>query len=155
MEDRHWGLGIGDSIENGVADSSVGYTSSTRVRSFRDLDVWRDGVQLAELIYQVTRAFPREETFGLVSQLRRASISVPSNIAEGWGRNSRKDYLRFLHIARGSLFEIATQVEIAHRVGLLTPEAAERVEAVGTTCGKRLSRLITSLKRPQSPTPSA
>ncbi|MEO0558375.1 MAG: four helix bundle protein [Bacteroidota bacterium] len=149
-----WELGIGGSVDDGIADSSVEYASSTPVRSFRDLEVWKDGVALAELIYRETRTFPKAETFGLVSQLRRAAVSVPSNIAEGWGRNSRKDYLRVLHIARGSLFEVATQVEIAQRVGLLDSQAAERIETRGTICGKRLSRLIASLKRPQSPTPN-
>ena len=148
-----WGLGVGDVADGEIADPDVSYGRQP-VRSFRDLDVWQDGVALAELIYHLTNDFPHDETFGLVSQLRRASVSVPSNIAEGWGRNSRKDYLRFVYIARGSLFEIATQVEIARRVGLLDPDCAERIETLGTRCGKRLSRLIAALARPQSPTPT-
>ena len=148
-----WGLGIGDSSSDGVADSGAPYSTGS-VRSFRDLDVWKDGIALAEAVYETTRSFPEDERFGLTSQLRRAAVSVPSNIAEGWGRNSRADYLRFLHIARGSLFEVATQVEIAQRVGLLAEDQADRIEQVGTLCGKRLNRLITSLRRPQSPTPN-
>ncbi|GAB5534626.1 MAG: hypothetical protein Rubg2KO_08750 [Rubricoccaceae bacterium] len=149
-----WGLGTGDSVDDGIAEPSTGYASSSRVRSFRDLDVWQDAIHLAEVVYHETKAFPPPETYGLTSQLRRAAVSVASNIAEGWGHNSRKDYLRFLHIARGSLFEVATQVEIAHRIGYLTLDASTRIEDVGTRCGKRLSRLIAALVRPQSPTPN-
>lgn len=127
---------------------------SGRVRSFRDLDVWKDGVALAEIVYRETDSFPKREDYGMSSQLRRASVSVASNIAEGWGRSSRKDYLRFLYIARGSLFEVAMQVEIAQRVGLLGPEAAGRIEEAGAMCGRRLSRLVAALARPQSPTPN-
>ena len=148
-----WGLGIGDSVEDGVAEPQTSYSVRT-VRSFRDLDVWNDAVALAEAVYEETKAFPDGERFGLTSQLRRASVSVASNIAEGWGRSSRKEYLRFLYISRGSLFEVATQVEIAHRVGLLTTDQRDRVEGQGSRCGKRLSRLIASLRTPQSPTPN-
>ena len=148
-----WGLGIGDSSEGEVAESSTSY-SSGRVRSFKDLDVWRDAVSLAEVVYRETERFPRREDYGMTSQLRCASTSIASNIAEGWGRSSRKDYLRFLYIARGSLFEVATQVEISQRVGLLDAAAADRVEAQGATCGRRLNGLISALARPQSPTPS-
>ena len=109
---------------------------------------------LAETIYEVTRDFPDDERLGLTSQLRRAAVSVSSNIAEGWGRGSRKEYVRFLHIARGSLFEVATQIEIARRVGLISEVTADRVERKGTVCGKRLSRLIGALRRPQSPSPN-
>ena len=146
-----WGLGVGD--VDGVSEPEATYRSGT-VQSFRDLDVWKDGVGLAEVVYRETKAFPADELYGLTSQLRRAAVSVPSNIAEGWGRSSRADYLRFLHVARGSLFEVATQVEIARRVGLLPSAAAERIERQGTVCGKRLSRLVAALRRPQSPSPN-
>ena len=151
---RGWGMGSGHLPRDGVAEPEGAYVSSSAVRSFRDLQVWQDGIALAEAVYVETRSFPANETFGLVSQLRRAAVSVPSNIAEGWGRHSRKDYLRFLYVARGSLFEVATQIEIARRVGLLDASAAERVEREGTRCGKRLHGLIAALKRPQSPPPS-
>ena len=151
-----WGLGVGNwgPQQEGIAEPSRPY-SSGRIHSFRDLNVWQDGVALAEAVYRETAGFPRTEDYGMTSQLRRASVSVASNIAEGWGRNSRKDYLRFLHVARGSLFEVATQVEIARRVGLLDADAAQRVETTGTTCGRRLSRLIAALARPQSPSPNS
>ncbi len=83
------------------------------IRTFRDLMVWQKAVLFVTEIYRVTKDFPREEQFGLVSQMRRSSISIPSNIAEGYGRKSTGDYLRFLQIAMGSIFEIQTQLQIA------------------------------------------
>lgn len=80
-------------------------------------------MELAEAVYRVTALFSPDERFGLTSQLRRAAVSVPSNIAEGFGRQSRSEYLRFLRIARGSLAELGTQIELACRVGLMQPEA--------------------------------
>lgn len=146
-----WGLGTGEF--GSVSEPRPAY-ESRQIRSFRDLDVWRDGAALAEVVYRETRAFPDHERFGLTSQLLRAPVSVASTIAEGWGRSSRVDSLRFLYIARGSLFEVATQVEIASRVRLFANEAAGRIEMQGTICGKRLSRLIAALQRPQSPSPN-
>ena len=147
-----WGLGVQGPPDDGVAEPASLYSART-VRSFRDLDVWQDAMTLAELAYRETESFPQRETYGMTSQLRRASVSVASNIAEGWGRSSRKDYVRFLYIARGSLFEVATQTEIAKRVGLLTAKAAGRMEQQGATCGRRLNRLIAALSRPHPPTP--
>jgi four helix bundle protein len=88
------------------------------VETHRDLEVWSKSIELSVSIYQLTRSFPAEERFGLASQLRRASVSVPSNIAEGAGRGSRGEFLRFIAIARGSLAELQTQLEIARRCGL-------------------------------------
>ncbi|MDI9863791.1 four helix bundle protein [Flectobacillus sp. DC10W] len=91
----------------------------TQIKSFRDLLVWQKSMSLVTSIYQLTRDFPHSEMFGLTSQLRRASISIPSNIAEGYGRNTSKDYLRYLQIALGSLYEIQTQLEIASNLHFL------------------------------------
>jgi four helix bundle protein len=88
------------------------------VQTHRDLEVWSKSIELSVSIYQLTRSFPVEERFGLASQLRRASVSVPSNLAEGAGRGSRGEFLRFIAIARGSLAELQTQLEIARRCGL-------------------------------------
>lgn len=96
---------------NGERPSGRVPNASRPVRSYEDLDAWQMGVQIAEDTYRATQDFPKDETFGLRSQMRRASVAVASNIAEGWGRNSRKDYIRFLRIARGSLYELKTQVE--------------------------------------------
>lgn len=88
-------------------------TVVTRLRSYRDIIAWQRGKQLAKLVYIATRRMPREEMFGLTSQMRRASVSIASNIAEGYGRQSLPDYLKYLRIARGSLAELSTQYEIA------------------------------------------
>jgi four helix bundle protein len=84
---------------------------------YTNLKVWEASMSLAEEIYSLTVDFPADEKFGLVSQLKRSAISVPSNIAEGKGRNSDKEFKQFLYIARGSLFELRTQLELARRLG--------------------------------------
>jgi len=89
------------------------------VESYQELIVWQKAMDLVVLVYAATRAFPREETFALTSQLRRACVSVPSNIAEGQGRHSPKEFVRFLEIAHGSLQEVETQVMIAGRLHYL------------------------------------
>ena len=83
------------------------------VQSFRDLQVWQRAIQMSVAIYRLTQGFPREELYGLSSQIRRAAVSVPSNIAEGHGRLGTGEYRQFLGIARGSNFELQTQLEIA------------------------------------------
>jgi four helix bundle protein len=83
------------------------------MESFRELIVWQKGIMLVKDVYDKSRGFPKEEIFGLRMQLRRCAVSVPSNIAEGYGRQHTSEYIRFLQIARGSLFELVTQLEIA------------------------------------------
>ena len=92
------------------------------IRSHRDLRVWQLGVNLAEVIYVATRSFPKEELYGLARQLRCASISVPSNIAEGHSRRSTSDYIQFLKIARGSCAELETQLIISKNLNYLNSE---------------------------------
>jgi len=89
---------------------------------FRTLLIWQKSMTLVTTVYQTTKSFPKEELFGLTSQLRRCSISIPSNIAEGSGRESDKEYVRFLNISIGSLFEFQTQLEIAKNIDYLTQE---------------------------------
>ena len=115
------------------------------VRSYRDLEVWKRGVDLVELIYKLTQAFPPEEKFGLTSQLRRAAVSISSNIAEGWGRDSTKDYVHFVRIARSSLLEIETQLIIAHRLGYLSKPVLQTMLEETTVEGKMILSLIRSL----------
>jgi four helix bundle protein len=88
-------------------------------RKHRDLRAWQAAVELVELIYQITAAFPRDELYGLTSQMRRAAVSVPANIAEGSARKSTKELLHSLNIASGSLSELDTHIELAAKVGLL------------------------------------
>ena len=87
------------------------------IKTHKDLDVWKLSIQLVKDIYQLTSKFPSEEKFGLVAQIRRAAVSIPSNIYEGAARNSDKDYIRFLYISLGSLSEIETQLIIAEELG--------------------------------------
>ncbi len=84
-----------------------------KINTYRNLIVWQKSVALVTAIYTLTKSFPQEEKFGIVSQLNRASVSIPSNIAEGWGRESSKNYLQFLRISRGSLMETETLLEIS------------------------------------------
>src|SRR5690606_10442061 len=91
-----------------------------RVSSYRDLQVWRRALDLAEAIYEATAHWPREERFGLVSQIRRAAVSVPSNIAEGAARRSTGEFLQFIGMARGSLAETDTQLLLAQRLDTCT-----------------------------------
>ncbi|GJQ33242.1 MAG: hypothetical protein HBSAPP04_20810 [Ignavibacteriaceae bacterium] len=95
---------------------------------FKDLKCWLHATELADLIYSKTRGFPKEEVFGLANQMRRCAVSVPSNIAEGAGRQHIKENLHFLHIARGSLYELETQAIIAHRQRFLTDEDYQKIE---------------------------
>lgn len=117
-----------------------------RIRSFRDLVAWQRSVELSLDVYRGTAEFPSDERFGLVSQLRRAAVSVPSNIAEGYGRGSKQDYLRFLKVARGSLFELETQMTIACRLGFLREQIFDRLDELTKEVGRVLSGLIKSLE---------
>ncbi len=90
--------------------------------SYRDLLVWQRAIELVTDIYRCTATFPADELYGLRSQLRRAAVSIPSNIAEGQGRCSRGEFRQFLGVARGSLLEVETQIHIAHRLALLSTE---------------------------------
>jgi four helix bundle protein len=113
-----------------------------KVKNFRELFAWQKAMDLVVLIYKVTRPFPREEAYGLTSQLRRASVSVPSNIAEGQGRQTTKEFLRFLGYAYASLQEVETQVMIARRIGYLK----EAQEAQLLTYCTEVAKLINGLK---------
>jgi len=97
-------------------------------------------------IYRVTNVFPATEKFGLTSQLRRAAVSIPSNIAEGYGRGTSQDYLRFLRIARGSLFEVDTQLLIATNMGFLSHDQYQQVENQLAETGRVLAGLIKSIE---------
>ncbi|MGD0346302.1 MAG: four helix bundle protein [Terracidiphilus sp.] len=116
------------------------------LRSFRELTVWQKSMQLATGIYKLTRAFPREETYGLASQLRRAAVSIPSNIAEGHGRSGVAEYRHFLWIARGSNFEIQTQLEIARSLKMGDSQLLKESEALSQEIGKMLYALLDKLR---------
>ena len=93
-----------------------------QIKSYKDLLLWQKGINIVVLVYKIVESFPKEELYALSSQLKRASVSVPSNIAEGYGRNSEKSFSHFLDISRGSLFEIETQLIIAKELGIISDE---------------------------------
>ena len=97
----------------------------TSIKSYEDLIVWQKSVYLTELIYKTTSSFPKSELFGLVSQMNRSAVSIPSNIAEGFGRRSRDEFKRFLKISLGSLYELKTQVLISNRLGYSSQEEVD------------------------------
>ena len=117
------------------------------VESYRDLIVWQKAMDLAVVIYEQTRAFPRQEAYGLTAQARRAAVSVPSNIAEGQARTTTNDFLRFLGVAAGSLQELETQVILAARLGYLEePNKAQLLDQCREVA-RLLQGLINSLRR--------
>lgn len=116
------------------------------VQSFRDLLVWQRSLQLTVAVYRLTQGFPREETYGLASQIRRASVSIPSNIAEGHGRLSRGEYRQFLGIARGSNFEVQTQLEIARALNMGDGKLMDEAESLSHEVGKMIFGILESIK---------
>jgi four helix bundle protein len=119
-----------------------------RSRSFRDLLVWQQAMGLAKECYGLTSAFPKAELYGMTSQIRRAAVSVPANIAEGSGRGTRKDYLSFLRIAEGSLRELETLMLLSVDVQLVDQAQMEPALAQLASVGRLLHRLIRSLQDP-------
>lgn len=115
-------------------------------QSFRDLVVWQRAMQLAEVVYRVTQDFPREEVYGMTSQMRRSAVSIPSNIAEGQGRGNPGEFRQFLCIARGSTCEIQTQLELARRFKFGRLEIIEDAEALSNEVRKMLFGILESLK---------
>ena len=118
------------------------------IQSYRDLRVWQEAMALAELAYGLTKPFPKEEIFGLVSQMRRSSVSVAANIAEGYGRQSTGNYIQFLRIAQGSLKELETLSILSNRVGLLPASGLNELLERSEASGKMLRSLIRSLEKP-------
>ena len=121
------------------------------IRTFRDLIAWQKAMALARCVYRLSRTFPDDEKFGLVSQMRRAAVSVPANIAEGYGRGRRLEYIRHLEIARGSLFELQTHVEIARHEDWMTGDGWDEFDRSALEVDRVLSGLLRSLKRSKGP----
>jgi len=116
------------------------------VQSFRDLQVWQRAMQLSVAIYRLTQGFPREEIYGMSSQMRRSAVSVPSNIAEGYGRNGAGEYRHFLGIARGSNFELQTQLEIVRALGFGDANLLNVTEGYSHEVGKMIYAMLEGLK---------
>jgi four helix bundle protein len=117
------------------------------VRSYRDLLVWKEGMELAAICYEVTKTFPREEMYGMTSQIRRAAAAVPANIAEGQGRENSREFIRFLRIAQGSLKEVETHLLLASKVGVASEESTAPILERRETLGKMIRALIRAIQR--------
>ncbi|WP_263416123.1 four helix bundle protein [Terriglobus albidus] len=124
-------------------------------KSFRELLVWQKSMQLAESVYRNTDGFPPREIYGLAAQMRRAAVSIPSNLAEGSNRGTRKDYRQFVTIARGSANELQTQIELAQRIGLLASKAGEELQMQTLEVSRMLHNLWAYLSPKKTEKPSA
>ncbi|MBE0516899.1 MAG: four helix bundle protein [Methanophagales archaeon] len=116
------------------------------MNSYQDLEVWKKAMELVTDIYKVTQTFPKEELYSMTNQLRRASVSVPANIAEGWGRGTTKEYMQFLRIARGSLLEVETLMTISRNLGYVNAQIQEPILQKILEISKMVNALINSLK---------
>jgi four helix bundle protein len=117
------------------------------VQHYRELIVWQKAMNLVESVYRATKDFPNTEIYGLTSQVRRAAVSIPSNIAEGQGRNSTRDFLYFLSVAQGSLMEVETQISIAQRLGYIEERSETEILAATAEVGRLLNGLCNSLNK--------
>lgn len=115
-------------------------------KAFRDLTVWQKAMDLSVAVYAHSERFPKTEIYGLTSQMRRAAVSIASNIAEGAGRSTKRDFCQFVAIAKGSSYELQTQILLASRLGYLTPKAASELEAACIEIGKMLGGLSAFLQ---------
>jgi four helix bundle protein len=120
------------------------------LQSYRDLRVWQEAMNLAVLAYGISKSLPKEEMFGLTSQIRRSSASIPANIAEGYGRENKGNYIQFLRIAQGSLKELETHLLLSERVELLTIAQIQPALDQAASVGKMLRALIRSLETPSA-----
>ncbi len=116
------------------------------MRNFRQLTIWKKGIELTKAIYRITKKLPEDEKFGLCSQMRRSAVSISSNIAEGCSRNSDLEYKRFLEIAIGSSFELETQLIIAHEIGFIEMEETNNLQKDIVGLQRQISSLINRLK---------
>jgi four helix bundle protein len=115
------------------------------IKTYKELIAWQKSMTLVESVYSITASMPANEKFGLISQMNRAVVSVPSNIAEGWGRESTKNFVQFLRISRGSLFELETHLEIAYRLKLISAEDFSKCNTMTQEVGRILQGLINKL----------
>jgi four helix bundle protein len=117
------------------------------LKTYRDLEVWQKAMDLTVLVYKLAADFPAQERYGLASQIQRAAASIPANIAEGYGRSHRGEYLQFLSIARGSLTEVETYLTLAVRLEFVPRERVLDIWTLAQDVGKMLNRLIASLEK--------
>ena len=122
------------------------------VKSYRELIVWQKAMELATEVYDLVKLLPREETYALGDQMRRAAVSIPSNIAEGYGRSSKKDYANFLTMARGSAYEVETQILLCNRINLLSTSQVAPALQILTEITRMVNAMLAKLA--PHPTPS-
>ena len=120
------------------------------MRNFREMIIWKEGMNLATEIYRITKIFPKEEEYGLKSQIRRAAVSIPSNISEGCSRSSEKEFRRFLEISLGSSFEVETDVIIAERLQMIPERESKIILGALQLEQKRINSLVTKIKIDQA-----
>jgi len=131
-------------VEGGTNNRSVNIQPPQHIMfNFEKLETWHEAIAFADLVYQFTRKFPDEERFGLTNQMRRAAVSISSNIAEGSSRSSRADYARFVEIATGSLFEVVSQATIGRNQGFLTEAEYQQLYQAA----EKQSRMLSGLRR--------
>ncbi len=116
------------------------------IKGFKELIVWQKAMDLAAEVYRLARRLPKEETFSLGDQIRRAAVSIPSNIAEGYGRKTKRDYANFLLMARGSIFETETQLLLCTRVGYLTEKDIGQALTLLSETGKIINAIVLKLR---------
>ena len=121
--------------------------AKTKISSYKDLLVWQKAIKLVKETYLLTRQLPEDEKFGLISQMKRCSVSIASNIAEGWGRNSTKSYIQFLRIARGSLLELETQLIICKELTYVSVETYDKINDLIVEESKMLNALIKAINK--------
>ena len=123
----------------------MGEKTAGKIKSFKDLKIWNKGIKLVEDVYKVSKSFPKEETYGLRSQLRRSAVSIPSNIAEGFARFRNKEYRKFLYISLGSCAELTTQIIIASRLKYIEKTKADTILSDIDEISKMTTSLIKKL----------
>ena len=145
------GVNVVNIVSTGYRATPINAVSSqppkgADMKSHKDLDVWRLAVDLATDVYDVTKTFPKEERYGMVTQMRRSAISIARNIAEGAARQGNKEFRQFIHIALGSASELDTQLEIAMRVNLTGLDSLKRLQATGIRINQMLRGLARSVR---------
>ena len=116
------------------------------MQTFEKLEIWKESINLATKIYEITKDFPKNEAYGLASQIQRAAVSVPSNIAEGSSRQYKKEFINFLYISKGSLSELLTQLKISEKIKYINKEQYEQLKTTIYTLIRKINGLIKSLK---------
>ena len=130
-----------------MAETEAKRSERKTIESYRDLRVWKSSIELTVACYKTTESFPTTETYGLTSQIRRASTSIAANIAEGYGRDNTGSYVQFLRVAQGSLKELETHIIVAKRIGYLQSSSESEILQKSEEVGKMLRALIRSLQR--------